>query len=109
QETDMEPGAIGQQPQEQQQQQQAEQSPFQEWDANQDQALQREEFTNWSTDEGVLEDVIGDQGLDREAFRDRIEEVWDVDGNGSITEAEWQSGAQNVFGDTPHGTFAEWD
>ncbi|HET9948622.1 MAG TPA: hypothetical protein VFQ22_06855 [Longimicrobiales bacterium] len=98
--------------QQEQQQQQAEiqaDSPFGEFDANQDQALQREEFVNWTIQENALEGIVTDEGLDREAFQERIVEVWDVDSDGNVSQAEWQSGAQRLFGDGEVGTFQQWD
>jgi len=82
---------------------------FGQWDINQDQSLQRDEFNGWSTDEGVFDDWIGDEGFDREAFRENVREAWDVDGDGSITEQEWQAGTQALYPNAQVGTYVDWD
>lgn len=85
-------------------------TPYGEWDVNQDQALQRDEFLAWSGDEGVFDNWIGDQGFDVEAFREDMQGAWDVDGDGSIIETEWQTGTEALYGmDAQVGTFADWD
>lgn len=84
-------------------------SPFEEWDINQDQSLQAEEFTTWATDEDVLGDWVGDEGLDRESFHQRLVDVWDQNDDDVIGESEWQSGVSNFFAEGEHGAFADWD
>ena len=82
---------------------------FGEWDMNQDQTLQRDEFTRWSSDEGVFDDWIGDEGFDLEAFRGNVQDAWDIDDDGNITETEWQAGTQALYPDAQVGAFADWD
>lgn len=82
---------------------------FEDWDANQDQALQVEEFNTWASDEDLLADWTGEEGLDRERFNERMIEVWDTNDDDQITESEWQAGVSNLYGNTDYGTFSQWD
>lgn len=84
-------------------------TPFEDWDINQDQSLQAEEFSTWARDENVLGDWVGDEGLDREAFHQRIVDVWDQNDDDIIGESEWQSGVSNLFAEGEYGAFADWD
>lgn len=84
-------------------------TPFEEWDANQDQALQKEEFSAWATDQNVLSDWEGDQGLNREALHQRVLDVWDQNDDEAVAENEWRTGASTLLGDADLGLYAEWD
>jgi Ca2+-binding EF-hand superfamily protein len=83
-------------------------TPFQSWDADQDQLLQREEFGTWAQDEGVFGDWLGDEGLDREAFNEKLVEMWDSNDDDAITQNEWQMGAENVY-NMEYGSWTDWD
>jgi hypothetical protein len=84
-------------------------TPFEDWDVNQDQALQVEEFTVWTADEGKFDEWVDDEGLDREAFLERTAEVWDANGDAILTRAEWEAGVSEMYGDASYGTYEEWD
>jgi hypothetical protein len=83
-------------------------TPFASWDQNQDRLLQRAEFNAWARDEGLFDDMVGDDGLDREALNQRIYDRWDMDGDGTVTEIEWQAGAGDVY-DLDYGNWTDWD
>lgn len=86
----------------------AEDTPFATWDQDQDQLLQREEFGTWAQDEGVFGDMVGAEGLDREALNERIYDRWDLDGDDTVTQIEWQTGTEGLY-DADHGTWTDWD
>ncbi len=82
-------------------------APFAQWDIDQSQTLQREEFAQWARDEGVFDDLIGEDGLDRDGLAERIHAGLDRDGDGTVTEMEWQETSSRLF-DNP-GTWSDWD
>lgn len=82
-------------------------TPYQNWDANRDMVLQRDEFALWRTDQDAFDGWVGDEGLDREIFADRIHVAWDTDGDGVVTRNEWAVGVEPVLEDP--GSWSDWD
>lgn len=82
-------------------------TPYREWDANRDMVLQRDEFALWRTDRDAFAAWVGEDGLDREMFADRIHVSWDTDGDGVVTEQEWAVGVEPVLGEP--GSWSDWD
>jgi len=52
---------------------------------------------------------VGDgPGLTRDQFERRVFKKWDHDGDGRVTESEWQAGVELLWG-RPQGKWADWD
>ncbi len=47
-------------------------TPYETWDANRDRVLQRDEFAQWRNEQGLFDDWIGEEGLDREVASEEI-------------------------------------
>jgi hypothetical protein len=84
-------------------------TPFQNWDLDQNQKLERQEFGIWVTEEEGFGDWFGDEGLNREALRESAHSAWDVNDDGVVNEAEWQVGVAELYGDADYGTWTDWD
>lgn len=82
-------------------------TPYRDWDANRDMVLQRDEFALWRTDQDAFARWVGDDGMNREIFADRIYVAWDTDGDGVVTEQEWVVGVEPVL-EQP-GSWSDWD
>ncbi len=82
-------------------------TPYETWDANRDRVLQRDEFAQWRTEQGLFADWVGDEGLDREVVNEDIRVALDVDGDGIVNEDEWRTGMTPLLDDA--GTWSDWD
>ena len=47
-------------------------------------------------------------GLTRDQFEHRVFKKWDRDGDGHVTESEWQTGVDLLWG-RPQGKWPDWD
>lgn len=82
-------------------------TPYETWDANRDRVLQRDEFAQWRNEQGLFDDWIGEEGMDREVAAEDIHVALDVNGDGVVIEDEWRIGMTPLLDGA--GTWADWD
>lgn len=70
-------------------------------DANGDSYLDGDEIAEWADDTGAFNewDIDGDSELDRDEITGNAFELWDADDNGSVSEQEWEDGAELWYPD----------
>jgi Ca2+-binding EF-hand superfamily protein len=79
----------------------ADDTEFATLDANGDSYLDLDEVSEWADDNGVFSewDVDADSELDRDEITGNAFELWDADTNGTISEDEWETGADLWYPD----------
>ena len=85
---------------------------FQEWDANADRALTREEFGTAAGERLDLARYEANQaeGYDRAEATRMTYELWDVDDDDALTENEWEEGITRWYGsEGDFVTWSDWD
>ena len=81
-------------------------------DANGDSYLDVDEIAESEDDLGVFDawDVDSDSELDRDEIAGNAFELWDADGNGSVSEVEWKDGTERWYpADVEVTVFGDWD
>jgi hypothetical protein len=83
-----------------------------EWDMDADDALGIEEFRSWWNEQDFFDDwrADEDEGITREQFAERLHVEWDTNGDDVVSEVEWQEGTDTWFaGDVEDGAWDDWD
>ncbi|MDQ4132731.1 MAG: hypothetical protein M3179_05865 [Actinomycetota bacterium] len=81
-------------------------------DANGDSYLDVDEIAEWADDGGIYEqwNADADSELDRDEIAGNAFNLWDADGNGTISEAEWVKGTDLWYPEGPNPViFGDWD
>lgn len=81
-------------------------------DANGDSYLDADEVAEWADDDGFFEqwDADADSELDRDEIAGNAFNLWDSDGNGKITAAEWEKGTDLWYPDASRPVVLDdWD
>lgn len=80
-------------------------------DANGDSYLDVDEVAEWVDDAGVFGewDIDADSELDAGEITGNAFELWDTDGNGTVSEQEWDSGVELWFPDVAPVVFSDLD
>lgn len=87
-------------------------SEFRTLDANGDSYLDVDEVAEWADDTGVFTvwDVDADSELDRDEITGNVFQLWDADGNGVVSETEWENGVDLWYpGDAGPVVFRDLD
>lgn len=80
-------------------------------DANGDSYLDIDEVAEWVDDAGVFGewDIDADSELDTDEITGNAFELWDTDGNGTVSQEEWESGVELWFPDLAPVVFSDLD
>ena len=81
-------------------------------DASGDSYLDADEIAEWVDDEGIFTrwDADADSELDRDEIVGNAFELWDANGDGHLTQAEWKSGSDLWYpNELELSTFGDWD
>lgn len=71
------------------------------WDMNNDGLLTEREFVRGATEEGYFSELDFDEDgvIDRSEFNQIMYQLWDQDGDGTLSLAEWDTGFDTWFGE----------